>query len=365
MNLPLRAVIADDSALYRALLTRALGKIGGVDVVAQASNGAEAIDCVRKLAPDFLTLDLNMPKLDGLGTLRAIREARLTCEVIMVSSVTRQGAMATLEALQLGAVDFITKPDKDDSQVNAGALEAALRRQLSAIRLRRNRIAHAPSASSHAQIPSAKGHLPVSIPEAATIRLVPEVIAIGVSTGGPAALPVLISALPESLRVPVLIVQHMPPIFTASLADSLNNKCALRVQEGHDGQLVAANNVYIAPGGCHMKVKRAFDQSLRLSICDDPPENHCRPSVDVLFRSVGEQYGGRVIAAILTGMGNDGVAGLRVLKQLGARTIAQDEATCTVFGMPQEAIRAGVVDSVLPLNRIAEALVSAVSPNGK
>jgi len=123
--------------------------------------------------------------------------------------------------------------------------------------------------------------------------------------------------------------------------------------------------VYIAPGGRHMKLKRAFDQSLRLSICDDPPENHCRPSVDVLFRSVGEQYGGRVVAAILTGMGNDGVAGLRVLKQLGARTIAQDEATCTVFGMPQEAIRAGVVDSILPLNRIAEALVSAVNPNGK
>jgi len=365
MNLPLRAVIADDSALYRALLTRTFGKIGGVEVVAQASNGAEAVVYVRELAPDFLTLDLNMPKLDGLGTLRAIREARLACEVIMVSSVTQKGAATTLEALQLGAVDFITKPDSDALQVNASALEAELRRQLSAIRLRRDRRVHAPSASSLARTPVVRVQLPASIPEIAPVRLLPDVIAIGVSTGGPVALPVLISALPEGLRVPILIVQHMPPLFTASLADSLNNKCALRVQEGHDGQLVAISNVYIAPGGRHMKLKRAFDQSLRLSICDDPPENHCRPSVDVLFRSVGEHYGGRVVAVLLTGMGNDGVAGLRALKQLGGRTIAQDEATCTVFGMPQEAIRAGVVDSILPLNRIAEALVSAVNPNGK
>ncbi len=365
MTTPLRAVIADDSALYRALLMRTLAKLEDVQVVAQAANGSEALDCVRKHNPDFLTLDLNMPKLDGLGALRKIREERLGCEVIMVSAETRQGAATTLEALQLGAVDFITKPDKEDAQVNALALETELRRQLAAIRLRRNRRVHAPSAMSLARMPIAK--LPISAPvlEVATVRLVPQVIAIGVSTGGPAALPVLMSALPERLGVPVLLVQHMPPLFTASLADSLNGKCALRVQEGHDGQRVTADNVYIAPGGRHMKVKRAFDQSIRLSICDDPPENHCRPSVDVLFRSVGEEFGGSVVAVILTGMGNDGVAGLRILKRHGARVIAQDEASCTVFGMPQEAIRAGVVDSVLPLNRIADALVSAVHPNGK
>lgn len=365
MTAPLRAVIADDSALYRALLLRTLTKVGDVEVVAQAANGVDALDCVRKHNPDFLTLDLNMPKMDGLGALRVIREERLDCEVIMVSAETRQGATTTLEALQLGAVDFITKPDKDDAQVNALALETELRRQLSAIRLRRKRRVQAPSALSLAQMPAAKVATSSTLLEAAPVRLVPEVIAIGVSTGGPAALPVLLSALPARLGVPVLLVQHMPPLFTASLAESLNGKCALHVQEGHDGQRVTADNVYIAPGGRHMKVKRAFDQSIRLSICDDPPENHCRPSVDILFRSISEEFGGRVVAAILTGMGNDGVAGLRALKRLGARIIAQDEASCTVFGMPQEAIRAGIVDSVLPLNRIAEALVSAVQPNGK
>ena len=365
MTSPLRAVVADDSALYRAILARALACIDGVDIVAQAANGTEAIEFVKKHSPDFLTLDLNMPRLDGLGVLRALREAHLSCEVIVISSETRQGAVATLEALQLGAVDFITKPAEESSVVSAEVLGSQLRRQLAAIRLRRDRrqVRDLPKTSSAKVVAAQSMSLP--LPAAPVVRLAPEVIVIGVSTGGPAALPLLLSGLPERIGVPIFIVQHMPPLFTASLAESLDKKCRLRVVEGHNGQLVANDTVFIAPGGRHMKLKRAFNDSLRLEITDAPPVNYCKPSVDVLFQSVAEHYGGHVIAAILTGMGNDGVVGRRILKGLGARVLAQDEATCAVFGMPQEAIRAAVVDDILPLNRIAEALVAALHPNGK
>lgn len=188
---------------------------------------------------------------------------------------------------------------------------------------------------------------------------------IGASTGGPAALPVVLSALPGDYPLPILIVQHMPPLFTTSLADSINRKVALAVSEGHQGRKLEGGHAYIAPGGHHLKVKRAFDNSVRLVVSDDPPENHCRPAVDVLFRSVAEEFGGRAVAVIMTGMGNDGVAGLRTLKSLGAYVIAQNEETCSVFGMPQEAIRAAVVDLVLPLDKIAAGLVTALNANGR
>jgi len=365
MNRPLRAIIADDSALYRAVLVRTLSTLGNVEVVAHAANGAEAVELVRKHGPDLMTLDLNMPVLDGIGTLRALREAKLCCEVIIVSSETRQGAAATLEALQLGAVDFITKPTEENVKVSSDLLGYELRRQLAAIRLRRDRRLRLqePRASS-AKMAASPSLDKLSAPIVAASTLPPEIVAIGTSTGGPAALPVLLGALPSDLGVPVLIVQHMPPLFTASLAEALDRKCLLSVVEGHNGQIVLKNHIYIAPGGRHMKVKRAFDKSVRLVITDDPPVNHCRPSVDVTFRSIAEEYGGRVVAAILTGMGNDGVAGLRALKALGAQVIAQDEATCTVFGMPHEAIRAAVVDSVRPLDRIAPTIVTALHSNG-
>ncbi len=362
MSAPLRAVVADDSALFRALLVRSLTSLGGVEVVGQAANGGEALELVRKQIPDLLTLDLNMPVLDGLETLRALREAKATCEVIVVSSETRQGATATLEALQLGAVDFITKPAADNAQVSAEALSSELRRQLAIVRMRRDHRRHVgegrvPSSTLGAT-PAAKA---LSARPQSPAAFCPEVVVIGISTGGPSALPVVLGGLPLELELPILIVQHMPPLFTASLAESLDRKCPLRVVEGRNGQLVTKGYVYLAPGGKQFKVKRAFDQSLRLMVTDDPPENHCRPSVDTLFRSVAQEYGGRVLAVIMTGMGNDGVAGLRALKNLGAHIIAQDEATSAVFGMPQEAIRAAVVDDILPLERIAPTIVKLVT----
>jgi len=376
MTAPLRAVVADDSVLFRALLVRSLASLGGVEVVGQAKNGAEAVELVRQLGPDLLTLDLNMPVLDGLGALRAMREAKSNCEVIVVSSETQQGAAVTLEALQLGAVDFITKPAAENALLSAEALCCAMRRQLAVVRMRRDRRQQLDGSSSKATVaavvPASQGSIKLEVADkrnsVGSLRVAgtaPEIIAIGSSTGGPAALPVLLGGLPATLPVAVLIVQHMPPLFTACLADSLGRKCALQVVEGREGQAISPGHVYLAPGGRHMKVRRARDQTPTLQISDEPPENFCRPSVDTLFRSVSEVYGGRVIAAILTGMGNDGVAGLRLLKTLGARVLAQDEATCTVFGMPQEAIRAAVVDQVLPLGQIAPWILKFVLPNAR
>lgn len=366
MTNSLRVVVVDDSALFRTVLCRALSALGGVEVVGQASNGAEAVELVRQQAPDLLTLDLNMPVMDGLQTLRCLREQKLRCEVIVVSSETKQGAIATFEALQAGAVDFITKPAEDSARSSSEVLSEQLRRQLAAIRLRRESLRKREQRSagvvaSAAQIPSVSGSLPtISQRKGGPV----DIVVLGASTGGPSALPLLLAGLPAELPTAILVVQHMPPLFTASFAESLGRKSALRVVEAVNGQLIDKGTVYIAPGGKHMKVKRGLDQTVRVVVTDDAPENHCRPSVDVLFRSVAQEYGGRVLAAILTGMGNDGVAGMKLLKGLGAVTLAQDEATCTVFGMPQEAIRAGIVDKVLALDRIAPAIIETLRQNG-
>jgi two-component system chemotaxis response regulator CheB len=355
----LRVVVADDSPVSRTILVRALNRVDSVQVVAEVGNGAEAVAAVRQHTPDLLTLDLHMPVMDGLAALQALQDAKATCEVIVISAQSIDDAPVALEALQRGAVDFIAKPVECNVEASIQDLAETLRRQLAAVRVRRER--HnarniEPKASSLA--------LRTDL-AARPSDLRPEVVVLGASTGGPAALPVVLSALPGDYPLPILIVQHMPPLFTTSLADSINRKSALCVSEGHQGQKIDGGHAYIAPGGHHLKVKRAFDKSVRLVVCDDPPENHCRPAVDVLFRSVAEEFGGRVIAVIMTGMGSDGVAGLRVLKSLGAHVIAQNEATCAVFGMPQEAIRAAVVDTVMPLDKIAAGLIAALNPNGR
>jgi two-component system chemotaxis response regulator CheB len=355
----LRVVVADDSPVSRALLLRALGRVDAVQIVAEACNGAEAVEAVRQHAPDLLTLDLHMPVMDGLAALQALREAKADCEVIVISAQSLDDAPVALEALQRGAVDFIAKPAEANVAASVQDLAETLRRQLAAVRLRRER---------HKMKSGQANTTSVALRAVAATRpsqLRPEMVVIGASTGGPAALPVVLTALPRDFPLPILIVQHMPPLFTTSLADSINRKTALTVSEGHQGRKVEGGHVYIAPGGHHLKVQRAFDKSVRLAISDDVPEHHCRPSVDVLFRSVAEEFGGRVIAVIMTGMGNDGVAGLRVLKSLGAYVIAQSEDTCAVFGMPQEAIRAAVVDAILPLEKIAAGLLTALDPNGR
>jgi two-component system chemotaxis response regulator CheB len=359
----LKVLVVDDSVLFRRAIADALALIPDVDVVGSAPNGKIALERVAALSPDLITLDIEMPEMDGLAVLEELKRQGRTCAVVMVSSFTSRGSDLTIKALERGAFDFITKPTGSNVQDSIHAVRDALAPVISAYKRKWEirTILHssgAPAAGhAVAQAPSR--------PTAAVTHARPDVgsadlVVIGVSTGGPNALATLLPMLPASLNAPVLIVQHMPPMFTQSLAASLNSKCGLTVKEASEGEVILPGTVYIAPGGRHMKVVPASSGGTTLHITDDPPENNCRPSVDYLFRSVANQYGGRAVAVIMTGMGSDGVLGLRLLKRRGTLVIAQDEPSCVVFGMPGEAVKAGVVDIISPLGRIAEEIQRCV-----
>jgi two-component system chemotaxis response regulator CheB len=367
----MKVLVADDAILFRRVMAEVLASLPDVEVVGQASNGKLAVQKVRDLCPDLLTLDLEMPEMDGLAVLDALRAAGAMPAVIVVSALTRQGGRLTVQALQKGAFDFITKPDTASAAESRAALRAELAPRLKTLALRlgiRSILRGRPAAAT----PPAPAPLPNTgalsgIGErmtrlAGTAR--PELVLIGVSTGGPNALAALLPALPGRLGVPVLIVQHMPPVFTQSLAENLDGKCALRVCEAADGMSAEANTVYIAPGGRQMRLAPGAEGRKIIQITDDPPENNCRPAVDYLFRSVANHYSGRAMGVILTGMGSDGTLGLRLLKRQGCFVIAQDEASCVVYGMPKAAVDAGVVDAVLPLEAIAGRIAAAVQGGG-
>ncbi len=363
----MRVLVADDSILFRRAMTEVLASLPGVEVVGQAPNGKLAVQKVRELRPDLLTLDMEMPEMDGLAVLNALKQFEVAPTVIVVSALTKQGGRLTMRALQKGAFDFITKPDTASAEQSREALRAELAPRLKALELRlgvRGILRGAPLLGPKAPPPTRRSETPsgesgsaLSGIGARMTRLAgtakPELVVIGVSTGGPNALAALLPALPAHLGVPVLIVQHMPPLFTQSLAENLDSKCALRVREAAHGRVAEANTVYIAPGGRQMRLAPGPDGSKLIQITDDPPENNCKPAVDYLFRSVASNFPGRAMGVILTGMGSDGTLGLRLLKRHGCFVIAQDETSCVVYGMPKAAVDAGVVDAVLPLDAIA------------
>lgn len=373
----LRTLVADDSVVFRKVLSDALASLPDVEVVGTASNGRQALQRVRELRPDLLTLDMEMPEMDGLAVLDALKKSGDAASVIVVSALTRKGGSLTMRALEKGAFDFITKPDTATADLSREAIHREIGPRVRALVSRheiRNILRGRPSGSC----PSGTS-VPASLPSAgcskpanhsldgisgrmnhlvSTAR--PEMVLIGVSTGGPNALARLLPAIPGNIGVPFLVVQHMPPMFTQSLADSLAAKCAMKVCEAATGDVLKANTVYIAPGGRQMRVQPASDGGKVLQITDDPPENNCRPAADYLFRSAANHYPGRSMAVILTGMGNDGATGLRLLKRNGCQVIAQDEATCVVYGMPKAAVEAKVVDWVLPLDSIAGRIVTTV-----
>ncbi len=367
---PLRLLVVDDTGLYRKLLRDTLVQIDGVEVVGTASNGSLALSKLSLLEPDLLTLDVEMPMMDGLETLRQLRQVAPTVGVIMVSAHTNRGAKVTMEALELGAFDFIAKPEGNDLADNLVSLRRQLHPIIAAWRNKKRLKSlldakDTPTRPPERTIttPAQPGAEEVIQSMRALSRSAPiALVALGVSTGGPQALAHLIPRLPQDLGVPVVVVQHMPPMFTAALADSLNNKSALTVVEACSEQVLENNTVYLAPGGKQLKL--AQPGALRrpsLLVTDDPPENHCKPSVDYLFRSVAQLYGNRAVGVIMTGMGADGVLGLRLMKRQGAPILAQDEVSCVVFGMPMEAIKAGVVDDIVPLERMAEAICQRVN----
>jgi two-component system chemotaxis response regulator CheB len=367
-------LVADDAILFRRLLAEVLASVPGVEVVGAATNGKFALQKIRELKPDLVTLDIEMPEMDGLAVLDALANGGdAVPEVIVVSALSRRGGDLTVRALEKGAFDFITKPEGATPEKARAALiqELAPRVRAAAHHLEvrailRGRPRPLQAASSPATIAreSAPAQAPANDLAARMERLAtpmkPEMVLIGVSTGGPVALAQLLPAIPNDIGVPVLVVQHMPAVFTKSLADSLAAKCALRVREAADGDLPERNTVYIAPGGRQMRLGATPQGQPVLEITDDPPENNCRPAVDYLFRSAANRFPGRAMAVILTGMGNDGTLGLRLLKRNGCYVIAQDEASCVVYGMPKGAVDAGVTDAVLPLESIANRINSVL-----
>ncbi|MEK7850244.1 MAG: chemotaxis response regulator protein-glutamate methylesterase [Deltaproteobacteria bacterium] len=337
--MPIRVMIVDDSNFMRKAVSKLISSEPGFEVVGLISNGEEALRSIPVLKPDVVTLDVEMEGMDGLTTLRRIMETNPT-PVIMFSAYTKRGADITLKSLQEGAVDFIEKPSGSLS-IDLGAVRDELIKKIKVASTVRHRRAIVPSSSGRIQ----GRELRLPNPERS-------VIAIGSSTGGVQALQAVIPKLPKSLPLPVLIVQHMPPMFTKSLAESLDSHSMIRVKEASVGDILAPGNAYIAPGGLHMTVRRGSGGAY-IHLDKNPEGELLRPSVDVMFRSVAEVYGADTVGVILTGMGNDGTAGLKVLKTKGAKVIAQDEATCVVFGMPRMAVEAGVVDIVLPVHEIA------------
>lgn len=358
----LRVLVVDDSVVFRKAISDILSVLPYVEVVGTAVNGVLALKKCASLRPDALTLDVEMPVLDGLGVLERLRIEYPGIDAVMVSALTRSGAEVTLKALELGAVDFITKESESSSQESRESFRRQVERTMSMLHRRRRFL---PTRQGR-RLQTSTGPAPCSVEEPKTTTRFKvahriEVVAIAVSTGGPRALAQIIPALPADLPVPVLIVQHMPPMFTQTLAVSIDAKAALTVVEARDGDLPKPGNVYIAPGGKQMRVDGADVGGRVIRITDDPPEKHCKPSADYLLRSVAKSYEARALGVILTGMGDDGVLGLRLLKRHGAPIIAQDEATSVVYGMPGEALKAGVVDAVLPLDRIAPEIVEICS----
>lgn len=355
---PLKVLIVDDTVVYRKIVTDALTQLPEVEVVGTAHNGKAAMFKIKTLAPDLLTLDIEMPEMNGLEVLQRLRAEAPQVGVIMLSTLTQEGGAMTMRALELGAFDFIPKPQSGTMAENREAIKATLGPMIKAFARSR-------------RIRSCLTSLPRRDPAIATHRQAPArlvttpgnsaIIAIGISTGGPNALARMLPRLPGDIGVPIVIVQHMPPMFTQSLANSLNLKCAIEVREATSGDRLLPNLALIAPGGKQMKIVAGPDGSHRvIKIADDPPVNNCKPSVDYLFRSVADHFVGRATGVIMTGMGSDGAQGLKLMKHNGAFIIAQDESTCVVFGMPKEPIESGIVDVVAPLDGIAEAIMKTI-----
>jgi two-component system, chemotaxis family, protein-glutamate methylesterase/glutaminase len=343
---PLRVLIVDDSRIFRSALEGALKGHTGVRVVGSVWSGEKAVSFVRDTPPDLVTLDLNMPGQGGLETLSDIRRLNAArpdlppVGVLIVSALTERGAAVTVEALARGAFDFIRKPDGPDEEANSAALRQELLDKIGLFARRRGR-------TGGAATPPPR---PVATtPPARAGRY--QAVAVGSSTGGPEALTRLLPELTRRASVPLFLVQHLPQGMTRYFAESLGRKCSYRVVEATQGVAAEPRTVYLAPGGRHMVLRR-HGNGVVVALNDQPPENGCRPSVDVLFRSVVDAYPGAAIAVVLTGMGTDGARGLGPLKRGGAYVIAQDEPTSVVWGMPGAAVATGHVDEVLPLDAI-------------
>jgi two-component system, chemotaxis family, protein-glutamate methylesterase/glutaminase len=338
----IRVLVVDDSALMRQVMGSLLARDPAIEIVGTAGDPYVARDKIRELQPDVLTLDVEMPRMDGLSFLEKLMRVR-PMPVVMVSSVTTAGCATTLRALELGAVDFVSKPHADlREHMNDMAQEVIDKIKIAASVQVRRRVSAAPVLPYARSTPAPRiaGHL----------------IAVGASTGGTEALRQFLTALPADAPG-VVVVQHMPEHFTTAFAERLDQLCTVRVKEAADGDQVLAGHALIAPGNRHMRVERD-GATYRVRVSIDPPVNRHRPAVDVLFHSCAEHVQGHAVGVLMTGMGDDGARGLLAMRKAGARTLAQDQESCVVFGMPKVAVDLGAVDEVLPLSRLAGAALA-------
>jgi two-component system chemotaxis response regulator CheB len=346
----IRVMVVDDSVVIRRLVTQALEQDPSIEVVGSASNGAIGLRRISEFRPDVITLDIEMPDMNGMEMLRRIRKEAPHLRVIMFSTLTERGAAVTLEALALGADDYVTKVS------NEGSLDRSLIRLKDEMVPKIKQFFNVAVAAPRPEPPRLR--VPPSAATAARIvRQRPKVLVIGVSTGGPAALGAILPSLPQDFPLPILLVQHMPPLFTRLLAERLDAACKLKVKEAAEGHAIEAGTILIAPGDYHMKVAAA-PAGMKIHLDQSPRQNSCRPAVDALFASVAEIYGGAVVAVILTGMGQDGLLGVEALRTKGASILAQDEASSVIWGMPGAVVHAGLADRVLPLDAIVPEILN-------
>jgi two-component system chemotaxis response regulator CheB len=356
----IKVLVVDDSVVIRRIITESLSNDAEFEVVGYAANGLIALQVAAELKPDVITLDIEMPEMDGLTTIRRLRAASSTACVIMCSTLTSRGASAALDALMLGANDYVTKPS------NTGAMDSArtmlhdeLIPKIKQFFEVKKAVAVPRSVPASAGTPSRVApRLPVT--PLFTMPTERKIVAIGVSTGGPTALMEIVPQIPPSFPLPIVIVQHMPPLFTKLLAERLNTQSKFEVLEATNGMTLKAGRIVIAPGDYHMKLTRS-GREVAVQLDQGPKENSCRPAVDVLFRSVADLYAGGVVGVILTGMGQDGLHGVEQLKSKGAYIIAQDQASSVVWGMPGAVVEAGLADSVLDLRAVVPGILQQVS----
>jgi two-component system, chemotaxis family, protein-glutamate methylesterase/glutaminase len=353
----IRVLVVDDAVVVRKIVTDTLSGDPDLDVVATAANGKIALQKIPQVNPDILTLDIEMPEMDGLQTLAEARKIYPTLPIIMFSTLTERGGAKTLEALALGATDYVTKP------ANVGSVSVAMQRirdeLIPKIKMFCSKKAGLEAPSRSIPKPALKTSAPaVKRPAFKTsLNQKLDILTIGVSTGGPNALAELFPMLPGDLPVPVVLVQHMPPFFTKLLAERLTAKSELNIEEGKTGTKLEAGKAWIAPGDFHMVLEKK-GTGVYIKTNQGPQENSCRPAVDPLFRSVVEIYGSKTLAVILTGMGQDGMIGCEHVKEAGGEVIVQDEESSVVWGMPGFVARAGLADHILPLNQIAQKIIT-------
>lgn len=352
----IRVLVVDDAVVMRRLISSVLESDPELEVAGIAPNGKIALARIPQVNPDVVTLDVEMPEMNGLETIQEIRKIYPRLPVIMFSTMTRKGAAETVEALARGATDYVTKP------ANIGSVSEGMERL---------KIELIPKIKAYART-SVLIPVPVAeaLPPHAAARNSPDgafrcsVIAIGASTGGPNALHEVIPRFPASLAVPVLIVQHMPPVFTELLAQRLDQSSQIRVHEARDGVQIERGHAYIAPGGKHLAVA-AENGCVRARLNEDPPENSCRPAVDVLFRSAARVYGSGTLGVVLTGMGQDGLRGARWIHEAGGKLIAQDQNLSVVWGMPGALAEAGLADQIAPLVKVPDTVLALADPKGR